>query len=92
MARLDLEGDGVDELVVSAPLSNQSLGDEGRVYVYKHDGSKWRLLNELKGGSVAWARYGWLVQGLGDVDQDGFEGSLLFFNTSSHQKLSQHKF
>ena len=34
----DITNDGFDDLVIGAPLYNQSLGDEGVVYVYVNDG------------------------------------------------------
>ena len=34
----DFNSDGYDDLLVGAPTYNSSRGDEGRVYVYIHNG------------------------------------------------------
>lgn len=65
----DLDGDGVDDLVVGAPGYDQFLlGDRGAVYVFS--GGTGAQLWKFVGGSGG-NRFGSAVAGAGDVDGDG---------------------
>src|SRR5690606_16413090 len=61
----DLDGDGLSDVVVSAPRANNDLGE---VLAFDHSG---RLLHrvpgrlQIPGGAI------WSVAGLGDLDDDG---------------------
>ncbi|MCA9757835.1 MAG: FG-GAP repeat protein [Candidatus Eisenbacteria bacterium] len=86
----DVNGDGFDDLVVSAPRYATSFTNEGAVYVYQGSPSgissspDWTTV-----GGVASAFYGYSVAGAGDVNGDGFAdvlvGAIGYSNTYSGQ-------
>ncbi|AWP03429.1 putative integrin alpha-5-like [Scophthalmus maximus] len=78
VAATDINNDGLDDLVVGAPMfmrrgSNGRLEELGKVYVYLQRGpsllepSQWHLL-----GPQAFSRFGTSLAPLGDLNQDGF--------------------
>lgn len=69
----DVDGDGVSDYLVTAPLWEYFLGnppppDTGRIYVFS--GASGNLIRAHSGGG-AWDQLGYTVAGLGDVNGDG---------------------
>ncbi|XP_052127501.1 integrin alpha-PS2 isoform X2 [Frankliniella occidentalis] len=80
LAAVDVDGDGLDDLVIGAPLfthydNNDGKYETGRVYViYQGSGaekSKFREVTTLDGKNSK-ARFGMALCSLGDVNKDGF--------------------
>ncbi|XP_046403622.1 integrin alpha-9-like [Ischnura elegans] len=79
---VDLNSDGLDDLIVGAPLyslkltSNLQLsGDEGRVYVFMNEGQG--IMSEIgdnvkiMGSHIHGARFGTAISNIGDLNGDG---------------------
>ncbi|XP_043236786.1 integrin alpha-PS5-like [Amphibalanus amphitrite] len=69
----DVNGDGLDDALVGAPLTAGDSFDEGRVYVLLSSGDgqlreEARLVGQSEGG-----RFGTTVASLGDLDGDGYQ-------------------
>ncbi|XP_038049393.1 integrin alpha-9-like isoform X2 [Patiria miniata] len=71
---MDLNNDGLTDLLVGAPLYSVNQ-DEGRVYMYINDGNAiMRQLPEtLSGSSMVNARFGSAIADGGDLNMDGFK-------------------
>nr|CAD7439838.1 unnamed protein product [Timema bartmani] len=78
---VDLNNDGLDDLVVGAPLHSLGIhnsglptGDEGRVYVYinQEEGRMTEVASEIMGSSVHGARFGSSIANIGDINLDGY--------------------
>ncbi|XP_056390598.1 integrin alpha-4 [Hyla sarda] len=71
---LDLNGDGLSDLLVGAPMES-TVREEGRVYVYMNngEGQMSELDYELSGSDLYAARFGEAITNLGDLDNDGYE-------------------
>nr|CAD7194044.1 unnamed protein product [Timema douglasi] len=78
---VDLNNDGLDDLVVGAPLHSLGIhnsglptGDEGRVYVYinQEEGRMTEVAGEIMGSSVHGARFGSSIANIGDINLDGY--------------------
>ena len=69
----DVDGDGLDDVVVGAPRYDKQETDEGGVFVYS--GSNLfvggPILGKLRGTSAG-AQFGYSVAGAGDVNGDGY--------------------
>lgn len=64
----DADGDGFDDLAVGAPFDDDAGTDAGRVWVFSGaDGSVLHVLD----GDAPGAAFGAVLDGVGDVDQDG---------------------
>uniref|UniRef100_UPI0037E77041 integrin alpha-4 n=1 Tax=Semicossyphus pulcher TaxID=241346 RepID=UPI0037E77041 len=71
---MDLNGDGLSDLLVGAPMATGVTREEGRVHVYINQGQA-KLLEEefqLKGSDAYAARFGETIADLGDLDDDGY--------------------
>ncbi|XP_066492538.1 integrin alpha-E [Tiliqua scincoides] len=72
---LDIDQDGLtDYLLVGAPFFH-ILGEEGKVYIYHLDKERnlFALVGHLRGQpALAFARFGFSVTGIGDINQDGY--------------------
>ncbi|MCK6445647.1 MAG: hypothetical protein L6Q99_04580 [Planctomycetes bacterium] len=64
----DFDGDGVEELAISAPSANVGLGDNGVVFVYSPHANTPLL---TIAGTVNADFLGFAISGLDDVDSDG---------------------
>lgn len=80
---VDVNGDGIDEILVAAPnwfyddiSRNQVIHDVGKVYVYYGNIDSSKIIDEppqeLKGSLVSFARFGTAIAGIGDINKDGF--------------------
>ncbi|XP_058472422.1 integrin alpha-4 isoform X1 [Solea solea] len=71
---VDLNADGLSDLLVGAPLSTGAAREEGRVHVYINQGQA-KLLEaefQLTGSNAYAARFGETIADLGDLDDDGY--------------------
>ncbi|XP_053184061.1 integrin alpha-4 [Scomber japonicus] len=71
---VDLNADGLSDLLVGAPLAVGAARDEGRVHVYINQGEAKLLEAEfhLTGSNAYAARFGETITDLGDLDDDGY--------------------
>ena len=63
----DINSDGVNDYIISAPFFVSNGTPTGKVYVYS--GSDGSLLNEITGNAYDW--FGWSASTAGDVNADG---------------------
>uniref|UniRef100_A0A7N8YRG7 Integrin alpha 4 n=1 Tax=Mastacembelus armatus TaxID=205130 RepID=A0A7N8YRG7_9TELE len=71
---VDLNADGLSDLLVGAPMATGITREEGRVHVYINQGQA-KLLEaefQLSGGDAYAARFGETIADLGDLDDDGY--------------------
>ncbi|XP_057707530.1 integrin alpha-4 isoform X1 [Corythoichthys intestinalis] len=70
----DLNGDGLSDLLVGAPMATGASREEGRVHVYINRGQANLAEAEfqLSGGDAHAARFGEAIADLGDLDDDGY--------------------
>ena len=67
----DVDGDGIGDFAVGAPLSDATSADGGRVYVF-YGGAPLSASPDLVLESpVVGGRFGWALAALGDLDGDG---------------------
>jgi hypothetical protein len=66
----DVDDDGYDDLIVSAPSNDAGGTDAGRAYVYS--GQTGSRLVRFTGGAAG-DRMAWSVSGAGDVNNDGYD-------------------
>ncbi|KAH8039725.1 hypothetical protein HPB51_008318 [Rhipicephalus microplus] len=70
----DLDGDGIDDLLVGAPMHSIPDGqDEGRVYVYRSNGVGLYASGYLEGHRATAARFGTSIAKVGDLNKDGIQ-------------------
>ncbi|XP_036965569.1 integrin alpha-4 [Acanthopagrus latus] len=71
---VDLNADGLSDLLVGAPMATGIAREEGRVHVYINQGQANLLEAEfqLSGGDAYAARFGETIADLGDLDDDGY--------------------
>nr|XP_053628592.1 integrin alpha-IIb-like [Cherax quadricarinatus] len=72
----DVDGDGVDDLLVGAPLAragDKLLPDAGKIFLYYSPLDADKLPPSQVSGTDAWGRFGAAVTSLGDVDRDGYD-------------------
>ncbi|KAM3608330.1 uncharacterized protein V6R79_023077 [Siganus canaliculatus] len=71
---MDLNADGLSDLLVGAPMATGVTREEGRVHVYiNQDQAKLVELDfQLTGSNSYAARFGETIADLGDLDDDGF--------------------
>ncbi|XP_037344507.2 integrin alpha-4 [Pungitius pungitius] len=71
---VDLNADGLSDLLVGAPMATGATREEGRVHVYINQGNA-KLLEagfQLSGSDAYAARFGETIADLGDLDDDGY--------------------
>ncbi|XP_042350304.1 integrin alpha-4 isoform X2 [Plectropomus leopardus] len=71
---VDLNADGLSDLLVGAPMETGVTREEGRVHVYINQGQA-KLLEaefQLTGSNAYAARFGETIADLGDLDDDGY--------------------
>ncbi|XP_061735384.1 integrin alpha-4 isoform X2 [Nerophis ophidion] len=71
---VDLNADGLSDLLVGAPMATGLSREEGRVHVYINQGQA-KLLEagfQLSGSDAHAARFGETIADLGDLDDDGY--------------------
>ncbi|CAN9497605.1 unnamed protein product [Ophioblennius macclurei] len=71
---VDLNADGLSDLLVGAPMATGSTREEGKVHVYINQGqAKLQELEfQLTGSDAYAARFGETIADLGDLDDDGY--------------------
>ncbi|XP_077513096.1 integrin alpha-PS3-like [Amblyomma americanum] len=74
LAATDLDGDGIDDLLVGAPMHSIPDGqDEGRVYVFRSNGVGLYASGYLEGKRATAARFGTTIAKIGDLNPDGIQ-------------------
>ncbi|CAC5386523.1 unnamed protein product [Mytilus coruscus] len=72
----DINGDGLDDLLIGAPLQYSDVLDSGVVYIYYGDTDK-NILLRVSGqklqGMSKWGRFGTALQCIGDINKDGYK-------------------
>ncbi|KAM4731572.1 integrin alpha-4 isoform 2-T2 [Anableps anableps] len=71
---VDLNADGLSDLLVGAPMASGTSREEGRVHVYINEGQAKLKEAEFKltGSNGYAARFGQTIADLGDLDDDGY--------------------
>uniref|UniRef100_A0A4W6DHC5 Integrin subunit alpha 4 n=1 Tax=Lates calcarifer TaxID=8187 RepID=A0A4W6DHC5_LATCA len=71
---VDLNADGLSDLLVGAPMATGAAREEGQVHVYINQGQGMLLEAEfqLTGSNAYAARFGETIADLGDLDDDGY--------------------
>ncbi|XP_077975850.1 integrin alpha-V-like [Styela clava] len=86
LAAIDLNADGLDDLIIGAPLYtdyDRQIIENGRIYIFyqtkaerkKDDGLLTLTFSEpvIIEGKVGRARFGHVISAIGDVNQDGYD-------------------
>ncbi|KAF6733772.1 Integrin alpha-4 [Oryzias melastigma] len=71
---VDLNADGLSDLLIGAPMATSNTREEGKVHVYINEGQAKLVEAEfhLSGSSAYAARFGQSIANLGDMDDDGY--------------------
>ncbi len=79
----DVNGDGYDDIIVSAPLNDEGGNNTGQVYLVLGRASGWSMDSNLSSvtasfwGESANSRAGFSLAGAGDVNGDGYDDILI---------------
>ena len=74
----DVDGDGYDDVLVSAPYANNPATAEGIVYLYRGSSSGLATTASWSAeGGVAQTTFGYSVDGAGDVNGDGYDDVII---------------
>ena len=79
----DLDGDGLDDLVIAAHLNDEAAADAGQVYLVFGRISGWSMDVDLSAADASYLgsweldQAGTSVAGVGDVDGDGYDDLLI---------------
>jgi hypothetical protein len=81
----DFNSDGFDDVVIGSALFDNTLGDEGRIQIYRgiSSGLSTQPSWVAYGGRTG-ARFGWTAEGAGDVNGDGVPDVLVGAETLSN--------
>lgn len=73
---VDINGDGLHDLLVGSPFYSEQAMDQGLVQVYYGTGESRNILrqdsNDLRGTSAIHGRFGIAMADIGDINADGF--------------------
>lgn len=69
----DINGDGFDDFMISAPYFDIATGDEGQTYVYFGGSSLDTIPDLVIDGDQTLSFSGVTISGLGDINGDGFD-------------------
>jgi hypothetical protein len=86
----DVNGDGFDDVIVSAPIYDNGETDEGRVYVYY--GSAWGISSTADWtaeGDQASSLFGWTLGSAGDVNGDGYSDIIIGAESHSNGHFNE---
>lgn len=67
----DVDGDGVDDIAIGAPLNDGNGQDAGAVYVYYGGSSPSATVDRTLRGETGDDRFGWSLSRAGDMNRDG---------------------
>ncbi|MFN2225268.1 MAG: integrin alpha, partial [Anaerolineae bacterium] len=81
----DVNGDGFDDVIIGAPVSDEVQDNEGRVFVYYGSEAGLSLTPDWTAESDQWnARFGLSAHSAGDVNGDGFDDVIVGARNYSH--------
>lgn len=92
----DFNNDGYTDIVIAAPFNSKAgTHENGAVYIYKNEGgsSNFALHAVLRTDYELDGRFGTTISKVGDINQDGFNGNLIFiysFFLQNFYKLNKH--
>lgn len=75
LASGDIDGDGMDDIIVGAPMFTKPKSDgyeHGRIYIIYQGQNRAFTKNHARTGEVSKGRFGLAVTSLGDINYDGF--------------------
>ncbi len=79
----DVNGDGYDDFLISAPLDDQVIDDSGKTYLFFGKESGWSMEMNFSDADASFIgenlddQSGYSVSGVGDVNNDGYDDFLI---------------